>query len=462
MSDDPKPPSGGKPSRRRRRRRRPAGKPGEPRPGGGQAGQEATQGTASGGQPDAPGKKQGQGPTDRPGDEGRKSRGSRRRRRRPKPDGGDPQQAAPQRAPAGPAGEPGKGAPRKRGRRRRRPRDGAAEAPALERPPSEAEEPQDLTFPDEDDWDLDEPQAPPIRAREEVVSPVADGDDLVLDLDLDPDAPEPEGRLRNVVMVRFRDPASVQRFEAGEVHFGPGERVVAETDQGLAIGAVAGCSRREVIRGSLPRVLRRVDANDMRQEARNTVREREAFELCRERIQQRKLPMKLIRVEYLHGGNKAMFFFAAEHRVDFRELVKDLAQRLHTRIVMRQVGVRDEAKMTGGIGSCGMPLCCAGWLPKFDPVSIRMAKDQNLVLNPQKVSGQCGRLKCCLTYEQSVYQEARRRLPKLGKQVRTPQGQGKVIELDVLRGLVKVALGEGKVEIFQAEQVEAAAPPTKV
>jgi len=283
---------------------------------------------------------------------------------------------------------------------------------------------------------------------------VTDTDDLALELELEPGAPEPEGHLRNVVPVRFRDGYSTSWFDAGEITLEHGERVVVETDQGLTLGTAAGPSQRTLTRSSLPHVLRRVDANDMRQEARNAQRELEAFEFCRERVRQRKLTMKLIRVEYLHGGNKALFYFGAEHRVDFRDLVKDLAQRFHTRIVMRQVGVRDEARMTGGIGSCGMPLCCASWLPKFEPVSIRMAKDQNLVLNPQKVSGQCGRLKCCLTYEQAVYQEARRQLPKMGKMVRTPDGTGKVLDLDVLRSIVRVGLGEGKVESYPAAQVE--------
>jgi cell fate regulator YaaT (PSP1 superfamily) len=171
--------------------------------------------------------------------------------------------------------------------------------------------------------------------------------------------------------------------------------------------------------------------------------------------------MKLIRVEYLHGGNKALFFFAAEHRVDFRDLVKDLAQRLHTRIVMRQVGVRDEAKMTGGIGSCGHTLCCATWMHKFEPVSIRMAKDQNLVLNPQKVSGQCGRLKCCLTYEQAQYQDARKEMPKHGRMVNTPDGEGKVQDMDILRRMVSVSFEDGTVRSYPADRLHPVKAPPK-
>jgi cell fate regulator YaaT (PSP1 superfamily) len=315
-----------------------------------------------------------------------------------------------------------------------------------------------MAFPDEEAWDLQEQQAgPPRPAPAKPPEEELEVDDPLWTLDLDPDAPPPQGKLCNCVLVRLRDRSSVAEFEGGEMSFEQGERVVVETEQGQTVGCVARRSYRTLADGVMPRLIRRIDHNDMRQEARNAVREREAFALCKERIHHRKLPMKLIRVEYLHGGNKAIFYFAAEHRVDFRDLVKDLAQRLHTRIVMRQVGVRDEAKMTGGIGSCGMPLCCSGWLARFEPVSIRMAKDQNLVLNPQKVSGQCGRLKCCLTYEQLQYHEARRLLPKPGRTVRTPEGEGKVQEVDILRGIVRVSLPDGKIQSFDAAQVEAIA-----
>lgn len=280
-----------------------------------------------------------------------------------------------------------------------------------------------------------------------------DGDDLVLELEIDTEHSEPHGQLCNKACVRFRDRTKTCHFNAGEINVDCGEKVVVETEQGLRVGEVVQRSMRTMAKEGLQRLIRRIDSNDMRQQARNTFREREAFEYCKERIRERKLPMKLIGVEYLHGGNRAIFSFAAEHRVDFRDLVKDLAQRFHTRIVMRQVGVRDEARMIGGIGSCGFDLCCATWLPKFEPVSIRMAKDQNLVLNPQKVSGQCGRLKCCLTYEQQQYQESRKKLPKPGLTVMTPDGQGRVHELDVLRQRVGVALEEGKVQTYPVEQV---------
>lgn len=278
-----------------------------------------------------------------------------------------------------------------------------------------------------------------------------DGDDEHLDYG---DQPPPVGAVFDTVQVRLRDPSRVLAFDTGGHHLRCGEQVVVETDQGLALGTVARPTRRVLSEEPPRRVARVVDANDERQHARNVAREREAFEYCRDRVKQRGLPMKLIRVEYLHSGNKAVFYFAAENRIDFRDLVKDLASRLHIRIVMRQVGVRDEAKMVGGIGSCGGELCCSVWLPRFEPVSIRMAKDQSLVLNPQKVSGQCGRLKCCLAYEQAQYHECRRKLPKVGRRVTTPDGEGKVQDLDVLRLLVRVYRDDGTVQFYPADQVQ--------
>jgi cell fate regulator YaaT (PSP1 superfamily) len=445
--EPPKEGSANKPAKsRRRRRKRPAQQAQKsPQKGAPSDGaQTSPRGPATAGKP--PAKRQ-------EGEPGR-SRRPRRRPRKRADDGRSPD------SPPAPQQQKAAAGKRRRRRRKRKPTE-RERGPAPVREGKEIAEvdevdegQESLAFPDEEEWDLDEdePQAaPPPRST---LPDLVDVDDLVLELDLDPDAPPPEGELHNVALVRFRDRASVHPYDTGELNLDGSERVVVETEQGHAVGAVARRSQRTLVQRQLPRLLRRIDHNDMRQEARNAFREREAFEFCRERIAARSLPMKLIRVEYLHGGNKAIFFFAAEHRVDFRELVKDLAQRFHTRIVMRQVGVRDEAKMTGGIGSCGMPLCCAGWLPKFEPVSIRMAKDQNLVLNPQKVSGQCGRLKCCLTYEQALYQEARRTLPRTGRTVRTPDGEGRVQEVDILRGIVRVSLSDGKIQSFQADQVE--------
>ena len=272
------------------------------------------------------------------------------------------------------------------------------------------------------------------------------------------DDEELAGTLVNLVHVRFRDRSKVGLFDAGELVVAAGQQVVVETEQGQVVGTAAGASARQMYTRQLPRVARAVDPHDENQVVRNACREQDAFDYCRQRIEHRHLPMKLIRVEYLHGGNKAVFFFASETRVDFRDLVKDLAQRFRTRIVMRQVGVRDESRMTGGIGSCGCELCCSSCLSKFEPVSIRMAKDQNIVLNPQKVSGQCGRLKCCLVYELEQYVECRRSLPKGGRFVSTPDGEGRVQEVDILRKLVRVLHQDGTIKTYPADQIQPAKP----
>lgn len=310
-----------------------------------------------------------------------------------------------------------------------------------------------------DDEESDELARPPsehsiLHLPEAVCDP--DGDD---EIDPAEEQTTEEGSLYEVAQVRLRDRTRASDLDQGELILAAGDQVVVETEQGYTLGTVERACRRACCAEPPRRVLRRIDGNDLRQQTRNFTREREAFLFCRERIKLRNLPMKLIRVEYLHGGNKAIFYFAAENRVDFRELVKDLASRLHTRIVMRQVGVRDEARMTGGIGSCGCELCCATWLPRFEPVSIRMAKDQNLVLNPQKVSGQCGRLKCCLAYEEAQYVAARKTVPKVGKRVSTPGGEGKVQDVDILRQRVRVHHDDGSDQTYAADQVHTLAAP---
>ncbi|MFH1130380.1 MAG: regulatory iron-sulfur-containing complex subunit RicT [Pseudomonadota bacterium] len=276
-----------------------------------------------------------------------------------------------------------------------------------------------------------------------------DGEDVFIELDAEAQALE--GTLKNVAMVRLG--GQLVDFDAGDVPFSKDDTVVVETDRGLTIGVVAYPPMRRQCTEGLRRLLRKVDQNDQRQEERNKAREAESKEYCRARIRELALPMKLVAVEYLHNGSKAVFYFTADNRIDFRELVKDLAHRLHTRVEMRQIGVRDGAKMTGAIGSCGQTLCCSTWLQGFDPVSIRMAKDQNLVLNPTKVSGQCGRLKCCLAFEQQLYREARSNLPKVGKRVKTPTGEGEVQELDVPRMLVTIRKGDGTTETLPANLI---------
>lgn len=209
-----------------------------------------------------------------------------------------------------------------------------------------------------------------------------------------------------IVGVRFKKACKVYDFDTNGLDLNPGEMVIVEVEKGLGMGMVAYRPKEAdpaALVRPLKKVVRKADAVDMERHGFNTERENEAFRICRERIGHYRLPMKLIRVEYLFDSSKAIFYFTSETRVDFRELVKDLAAGFHTRIEMRQIGVRDEAKMVGGLGPCGRELCCSGFLSDFEPVTIKMAKEQNLALNPVKISGICGRLMCCLSYEHEMY-----------------------------------------------------------
>ena len=206
----------------------------------------------------------------------------------------------------------------------------------------------------------------------------------------------------------------------------------------------------------VPRVLRVAGERDLARLEADRRRTSEALAFARERAKARNLPLKMFRAE-LHGnGARATFYFAAEQRIDFRDLVRELAAKIHARVEMRQVGVRDEAKIVGGIGSCGRELCCSTFLPKFAPVSIKMAKHQNLAMSPTKVSGQCGRLKCCLVYEDANYVEAAKNLPRTGKRVTTPEGVGRVGDVDVLRERVRVYFEDQPPKVFSASEVKRA------
>jgi cell fate regulator YaaT (PSP1 superfamily) len=229
----------------------------------------------------------------------------------------------------------------------------------------------------------------------------------------------------------------------------------------MALGQVATAARETTQPPAQPlkQVLRRADDRDILRYEQNCELEGYAYQFCLERVRDKGLPMKMVDVEYLFDGSKAIFYFTAESRVDFRELVRDLARQFHTRIEMRQIGVRDEAKMVGGVGCCGRPLCCATWLTQFAPISVRMAKDQHVSLNPTKISGICGRLMCCLSYEHSMYKELARDMPKVGKRVETLRGSGKVVRRNVLEGTFVVA-GEGReFEIQLCEYGEGAPAP---
>lgn len=260
-----------------------------------------------------------------------------------------------------------------------------------------------------------------------------------------------------VVGIRFKKAGKVYYFDPGSLKLNKGDAVIVETARGLELGEVVTALRQveetEVVQPLRP-VLRTATPADLEQVAVNRRKEKEAFAICQQKIQEHGLPMKLIDVEFTFDVSKIIFYFTAEGRVDFRELVKDLAAIFRTRIELRQIGVRDEAKMLGGLGCCGRPICCATFMGDFDPVSIRMAKEQNLSLNPTKISGLCGRLMCCLRYENDAYEDARHRLPHCGAMVRTPAGYGRVTGINILRERVTVEIPEQGSMEFPLEAIE--------
>jgi cell fate regulator YaaT (PSP1 superfamily) len=260
-----------------------------------------------------------------------------------------------------------------------------------------------------------------------------------------------------VVGVRFRQAGKIYYFDPGKLNIGRDAPVIVETVRGVEYGTVVSGIRHvtedEVVL-PLKRVIRVATAEDTEQMRRNHQAARDALTLCGEKIARHGLEMKLVDAEYTFDRNKIIFYFTADGRVDFRELVRDLASVFRTRIELRQIGVRDEAKMLGGIGPCGRVLCCSSFLGDFEPVSIKMAKDQNLSLNPAKISGLCGRLMCCLKYENENYVEAKKKMPDVGTKVRTPEGDGRVVLLNLLERRVHVELAEnGRTVEHSAEEV---------
>ncbi|MEM1350013.1 MAG: regulatory iron-sulfur-containing complex subunit RicT, partial [Myxococcota bacterium] len=266
-------------------------------------------------------------------------------------------------------------------------------------------------------------------------------------------------RLFNVAPVQFRTNFLKHDYDAQELVLRVGDHAIVETTRGPAIAKVTGHIQRQLLpEGSIQRVLRRATDADISQAERNESREREGYVFALERIRVRKLPMKLIRAQYMHDGSKIVFYFSADGRIDFRDLVKDLAHRFRTRIEMHQIGVRDGARMLGGIGPCGRELCCSTFLENFAPVSIRMAKDQGLTLNPKKVSGMCGRLMCCLVYEQQVYKNMRRRVPRIGAEVHTEAGKARVVGVDVINSQVTVEFEDTNRRTFPTSEVSEEEP----
>ena len=249
--------------------------------------------------------------------------------------------------------------------------------------------------------------------------------------------------MTKVVSVRFKDTGKTYFFGPNGVEVKKGQRVIVETARGVECGTVATGNHEvpeEEIVKPLKKLLRVADENDLKKVEENKEKEKSALEICEKKIEKHNLDMKLVDIEYTFDGSKIIFYFTADGRVDFRELVKDLASVFHTRIELRQIGVRDESKMLGGLGICGRPFCCRTFLGDFQPVTVKMAKEQGLSLNPTKISGTCGRLMCCLKYEQDAYDHLLRITPKIGAIVDTPEGRGKVVDVNLLRGTLKVQL----------------------
>jgi len=269
-----------------------------------------------------------------------------------------------------------------------------------------------------------------------------------------PEKQEPQSL--KLVGVKFKRAGNTYYFNAGNLLYNIGEYVIVETDRGLGLARVATPifePDQDQAPKDIKRIIRKANWNDMERDRKNREREAEAQKLCEKKIESRGINMSLVRVEYLHDASKAIFYFTAEQRVDFRELVKDLARELHTRIEMRQIGVRDETKLVGGLGPCGREVCCTTFLTEFSPVSVRMAKDQNLAMNPSKVSGLCGRLMCCLAFEHETYKELGKGLPKKGKFLECAEGPCKVIDLNILQRKALVELESGKTSFVPVEEL---------
>ena len=249
--------------------------------------------------------------------------------------------------------------------------------------------------------------------------------------------------MADIIGVRFREAGKIYYFDPKGKKFERGQYVIVETVKGIELGEIV-MTNRILPDDEIPQLLRGIirlaSEADLQRDMENREKEKKAFEICEEKIKLHGLEMKLVNVEYMFDGNKILFYFTADGRVDFRDLVKDLAYIFRTRIELRQIGVRDEAKKLGGLGICGRPFCCSTFLGDFQPVSIKMAKEQGMILNPTKISGTCGRLMCCLKYEQDVYSDLLKITPKIGAIVNTPDGKGNVIDVNLITGVLTVSL----------------------
>ena len=261
-----------------------------------------------------------------------------------------------------------------------------------------------------------------------------------------------------IVGIQFQNNGKIHYFDACDLMMKPGDYVVADTAKGMDLGEVVIGIREveESANAPMRKIIRIATPQDIQHSTENREKEREAYQTCQKKIAEHQLDMKLVSVEYAFDNSKILFYFTANGRVDFRSLVKDLASVFKMRIELRQIGVRDEAKMLGGLGPCGRPICCGAFLDEFQPVSIKMAKEQNLSLNPTKISGVCGRLMCCLKYEQDHYEQTRKKMPKTGREVSTPAGTGIVSDLNILKETVSVRITTGdssEIKEFPLEEI---------
>ncbi len=261
---------------------------------------------------------------------------------------------------------------------------------------------------------------------------------------------QPPARATRVVGARFKTAGAIHDFDAGSLDVSVGDRVVVEADRAMALAMIATPVREWIPEqgdGRPPRLLRVADERDLAREDANQRSARETHDILRQMIADRRLPMKLVKVEYGFDGGKATVYFFAENRVDFRDLVRDLANRVRVRVEMKQIGARDETKLIGAVGPCGRELCCSSWLREFHAVSVKMAKEQDLSLNPSKLAGMCGRLKCCLRYEYETYLELKRSLPAVGRKVTSVKGDGVVVRQVPIRESVIVRRDEDGAEV---------------
>jgi cell fate regulator YaaT (PSP1 superfamily) len=249
------------------------------------------------------------------------------------------------------------------------------------------------------------------------------------------------------VGVRFRPSGKIYDFDPGPLILARGDRVLVETERGHALGTVIMPPRTRAIARTLQRVIKKADPRDLAREDQNLQRERQHYRTALELVRTRNLPVKIVKAESTLDGSKVTFFFSGDDKFDLRDLGRDLAQAISTRVDVKQIGARDESKVAGGVGPCGRELCCSSWLQEFQPVSVKMAKEQGLSLNPAKLAGMCGRLKCCLRYEYQTYVELRRALPAVGAQVESVKGTGLVVRQNVLRQTVLVRRAEDNVEV---------------